>query len=485
MRYDYLIIGSGVSGLTSAAVLASEGYRVALIEKSSRIAPLLRGFSRRGVYFDTGFHYSGGLTKGGPFDTFLRYLGLADRLQTTSFDHEGFDVVRTSGRTDFAYPVGPERLRERLVQEFPAEAKAIDSYLAEVRQVCTALPYLDMETGFDGPGYFAGLNGASLRQVLDRLTGNAALKRLLCVHTLLYGVPPEEVPFTLHAAIVGPYYQSVHGLKGGGGSLVTAFEGRLAELGVDIFCGRGARDILFSDAGTLQGVRLEDGDVIEGTGCVATMHPTRLLGMVPEGVFRPVYHRRLARLEDTSSAFILYALCDGVPDFLRGRNLFLLDEEGCLQEQTIYLTAAEASAGGAGGFIAICADSPDATRQWGGSTTGRRADSYGEYKQSTAAKLLRRIESSCPELSGRVDVVETATPLTMRDYVHAPSGALYGVKHKVGQYNPMAQTRAKNLFLAGQATASPGVMGGMLSGFLACETIVGHDRLRNKVKACR
>jgi all-trans-retinol 13,14-reductase len=49
----------------------------------------------------------------------------------------------------------------------------------------------------------------------------------------------------------------------------------------------------------------------------------------------------------------------------------------------------------------------------------------------------------------------------------------------------MPQTRAENLLLAGQATAAPGVMGGMLSGFLACETIVGPERLRNKVKACR
>ena len=64
MSYDYLIIGAGASGLTSALILAQEGYRVALIERSPYLAPLLRGFSRRGVYFDTGFHYSGGLGRG-------------------------------------------------------------------------------------------------------------------------------------------------------------------------------------------------------------------------------------------------------------------------------------------------------------------------------------------------------------------------------------------------------------------------------------
>ncbi|WP_026842265.1 FAD-dependent oxidoreductase [Citrifermentans bremense] len=60
MRYDFAVIGAGVSGITSALILAKHGRSVALLEKAPRTAPLLRGFSRQGVQFDTGFHYTGG-----------------------------------------------------------------------------------------------------------------------------------------------------------------------------------------------------------------------------------------------------------------------------------------------------------------------------------------------------------------------------------------------------------------------------------------
>ena len=54
-----------------------------------------------------------------------------------------------------------------------------------------------------------------------------------------------------------------------------------------------------------------------------------------------------------------------------------------------------------------------------------------------------------------------------------------------GQYNPGSATRIRGLFLAGQAVTSPGILGAVLSGFLACGNILGHDRLRKELAACR
>ncbi len=81
MTYDYLVIGAGLSGLTASVILARHGYRVALVEKADKTAPLVRGFSRNGVFFDTGFHYTGGLDEHGMLDTFFKYLGVAPVLE--------------------------------------------------------------------------------------------------------------------------------------------------------------------------------------------------------------------------------------------------------------------------------------------------------------------------------------------------------------------------------------------------------------------
>ena len=39
--------------------------------------------------------------------------------------------------------------------------------------------------------------------------------------------------------------------------------------------------------------------------------------------------------------------------------------------------------------------------------------------------------------------------------------------------------------LAGQAVTSPGILGAVLSGFMACGNILGHERLIKELKACR
>ncbi len=124
MRYDFVVIGAGISGITSAITLAKNGYQVALLEKTERTAPLLRGFSRRGVHFDTGFHYTGGLGAGEPLDLFFRYLGLSDRIDSFPYDAEGFDHFRCE-RPGFEFKsraVTPGS-RRSLARRFPMSAE--------------------------------------------------------------------------------------------------------------------------------------------------------------------------------------------------------------------------------------------------------------------------------------------------------------------------------------------------------------------------
>lgn len=56
-----IIVGSGVAGMSLALLLAKQGEKVLLIEAKEQIAPLLNGFHRKGLFFDTGFHYAGGM----------------------------------------------------------------------------------------------------------------------------------------------------------------------------------------------------------------------------------------------------------------------------------------------------------------------------------------------------------------------------------------------------------------------------------------
>ena len=80
-KFDDIVVGSGVSGLTMALFLAMNGRKVLLLEKSPRIGGSLAVFSRDGVPFDTGFHFTGGLQKGGLLHDMLSALGLYGSIQ--------------------------------------------------------------------------------------------------------------------------------------------------------------------------------------------------------------------------------------------------------------------------------------------------------------------------------------------------------------------------------------------------------------------
>ena len=95
------------------------------------------------------------------------------------------------------------------------------------------------------------------------------------------------------------------------------------------------------------------------------------------------------------------------------------------------------------------------------------------------------VEQSIPGIAENIEHVDCATALTLRDFAHQPLGSMYGVKHRIGQYNPLPLTKAKNLFLAGQAVVAPGIMGAVISAFLVCGFIIGHKQLLKQIQNYR
>lgn len=495
MKRDFVVIGAGVSGMTAALVMARNGYRVTLLEKAAHTAPLLRGFSRGGVHFDTGFHYTGGMGRGEPLDRFLRYLGLSGRLKSFPFREGGFDVLRSRKEGfEFHFPTGYEAIRERLTEAFPREKGAVGEYLRRVKAALESVPYLNPGKTFDSDFTLGRILGPTLKDILDSLTDDPLLKAVLSMHCLLYGVSPEEVSFAQHACIAGNYYLSARGFEGGGRGLARGFDESLEDLGVEVRCGREVAALSVTSRGELSGARLADGTFLPCSGCIATVHPRLLLNMVPPDSFRPGYRKRIEGLEETVSAFMLYSVSDTPIPFLAGRNLFVFPSADSvyslgartMEESPLYITAAyRDGARVPRGLIGIIPTLPGHTTKWEGSAAGRRPEEYRSFKQGLVARMQRLVESGCPELDGATRPVEGATPLTLRDFSNTPIGGLYGAKHKAGQINPGSATRIKGLFLAGQAVTAPGILGAVLSGFLACGNILGHDRLMKELAACR
>lgn len=494
MAFDHLIIGSGISGLACAIILARQGARVAVVEQASGPAPLLRGFQRQGIHFDTGFHYTGSLGQGEVLDTYFRYLGIVDDLVPVAYSRQEFDVVRfQNSGFSFAFPQGLDRIKTRLHEAFPREHQAIDAYLRTVDAEFNRSAHLNLDIPFEAMGAFNPLHEQSVAAFMSALSTDARLRAVLSIHHLLYGVAPAQASMALHAQVCGSMYQSVHGLQGGGRALAAALTRRLAQLDVTLLCGRAATSIKVQ-AGECRGVELEDGESLAAPSCISSIHPRAVLGLVGQAAFRPATRRRIQAFENTTSGFMFSARLDQLPPVLEHGNVFLCPdyelETYCQPDRPVearpfFLAAARAADGTSRqGMIMLCPASIQEMQPWVESTAQSRPESYRAMKQELMHRVRAHVLAAIPEIGDPV-MLDCATPLTFRNWTGAPSGCLYGIKHKHGQIAPSALTKIKGLYLTGQALTGPGILGATISAFLTCGFILGPENLRTEMDKCR
>ncbi|MBU1230991.1 MAG: NAD(P)-binding protein [Proteobacteria bacterium] len=490
MRADVLVVGSGVAGMTASVLMAAAGRSVILVESHRSLAPTIRGFTRGGRHFDTGLHYLGGLGEGDPLRTYFTHLGLMPELKPVAYDPAGFDAVRFGDTgEEFFIPSGRAALDDALARRFPNERSAIAEYLDAVERVFDASPYLNFSLPYSLDASRHGEIG-SLAARLSKLTKDERLKTILTYPCLLYGVAPEEAPFTIHALVAGSYYRSVHSLEGGGTALVQAYRRRLGDLGVEFVCRAGVRRISITQEG-FAGVELNDGRKVQARTCVWAAHPAAMVDAAPAGSLREPYRQRVLGLQSTGSALMLFCESDSPLPELSGRNLLLWPGGGFaeklsgrvpMKENAVFLFAGQGGGEASRSVTIIASMDPTRFAPWVDTNTGARPTGYRQEKLRLMDALLMEAESRCPTLVGRLTPVDGATPLTLRDWCQAPNGAMYGAKHSTEQFNPQPLTRIRGLLLCGQSIVAPGVLGAMISAYLSCGFLLGHEVLHRQLQ---
>lgn len=487
LKFDTVVIGSGITGLTAALVLAQRGQRVAIVEKNRFAAPLLRRFKRGGVWCDPGFHYSGGFEPGGALSVIFRYLRMGESIRPVPMNADGFDVLRM-GEMEVSIPVGVGRVEEALLAAFPRSERAVRGYIEKVNAIMSLTPFLSFDLDYRDFSNNQHMIDESLDSFLDGLGAEKTLKELLGQYgQFLYGVPGNEVPFYIHALIMGSFYRSPQTLANGGDELVDAFLQRLAQEGVTLLYGSPAVGIEVDNNRTIKGVKLGNGEMLECGNCIGTMHPGLLADMLPGGAVRPAFLSRLRGLENTEAAFAMYLEVDDVPARLTDANFYRLRHPDALTHNSILAIMMAGSMGRGIRKKGLCVlkespNSPVSKELYG---TSRRAGEYLEYKEMETADTIERLLECYPEMRGKIRVADSATRYTYERYTGTPGGSMYGVKHSVNQIKLSSMTSIRGLYLAGQSILMPGVMGGAVSGVVTAANIIGLETVWNEVKQWR
>ncbi len=482
-RFDHIVAGSGISGLTCALLLALQNRRVLLLEKALRPGGSLARFHRKGIPFDTGFHFTGSLHPGGILSEMLWVLGLRDRIVPVFLpaDRANRFVFESEGRA-VDIPCGMGAVQASLQAEFPAEREAIAAYFQRVQAVCRQTSSLNLRTLSLAPEPVAE-DYVSLQSVLDSLTRNALLKGVLSGFCMCYGVKPAEISFASHSRICEGLYESVARVEGGGEAFVAAFEEQFRSLSVPLLCGRWIVECLDIRDDRVGRFRLNTGEEVAADSCVLTFHPRHILDLLPRSHCSPAFVERVLTFEESAGFFSVFGTVEdeesgGFPSpivslFASPDMNRLLDPDQDGDTALVIIPAWEGV--NHHRVCAIHAFEPCFLKQvarWRESQTGRRGPEYEAYKQARAQRIHERMVRFSSQYA-RMRVLETASILTFRDYLHSPGGGAYGVKQKVGQINVFGRLPLRNLYAAGQSAVLPGLVGAMLSAFMVTRAVVG------------
>jgi all-trans-retinol 13,14-reductase len=478
MKYDDIVIGGGVSGMTTAILLGQQGRKVALLEKSPRLALTIRGFSRGDVYFDTGFHYGGMLGEGEALTTLCEKLGILGHIEPRKHRQSSARMycMKSDFRFDSRTPLAG--LTEQLIETFPDDSEAIRVYMSGVKKRLDMINRDIFDVAIRPEPVFEQ-DHVSLEEYLREHFKSPLLQTLLSVYSVLYGSMPGETSLDFHSMIAGAYYDQSWQIADGGCAITQAFEEKLRESGVDIYANCAAGRINLGENKAVTGVSLENGDIVECGNCVFTAHPSQLERMLPDGSLRPVYLGRMKSLENSFSAVVVY--CSSVTARSLGTSVLVNElfpdiyKHGDDFADRLMFVCRSLSESHMGGISIICPCSFQEVRQWEASTAGNRPRAYYEWKKRAAEAIVERVKRCLGNEYSDLKILDAASPLTLRDYMNAPEGCLYGVKHRVTDVPFMPQTKIKGLYLSGQVVVSPGLLGAMLAGFMAAGAITGKD----------
>ncbi|GMA89479.1 hypothetical protein GCM10025869_00080 [Homoserinibacter gongjuensis] len=124
---DAIVVGGGISGLASAALLAADGHRVTLFEARDALGGRAGSWERDGFRFDTGPSW---FLMPEVFEHFYRLLGtsMAEQLELRTLD-PGYRAYFEGDATPFDLPAGSVPARAALMALDPASERDLARYL--------------------------------------------------------------------------------------------------------------------------------------------------------------------------------------------------------------------------------------------------------------------------------------------------------------------------------------------------------------------
>lgn len=469
-----IVIGAGIGGLTTAALLAHRGYRVRVVDQAIVPGGCASTFQRKGFTFDVGATQVAGLEPGGIHHRIFSELEID--LPTATPCDPACAVYLPQETEPICVWRDPQRWQTERQRQFPGSEpfwQLLSDLLRYSWRFQSRDPVLPPRSLWDFRQLVQAVRPDTLLtlphtfstvgQVLRwyGLGNDLRLKTFLDLQLKLYSQVDADATALLYAATALGVSQAPRGLSHLQGSM-QALSDRLVES-------------LERDGGQLSMRHTVERIVVENdracaveirnqkTGEVWTEAADHIVANVtvqnlvqlldqqaPQG-----YRRRVDKLPPASGAFVIYlgvkqaAIPENCPPHLQ----FLYDYEGPIAENnSLFVSVSHPGDGRApeGHATIIASSFTDPTIWWGESTSD-----YRQLKQAYTQEAIERLSGHFNLTPETIVHVEAATPRTFARYTGRDRGIVGGIGQRLVTFGPFGfanRTPIPRLWLVGDST---------------------------------
>ena len=477
MKYNIIIIGSGLGGLTAGAKLAKEGKKVLLVEQHIKPGGCATTFKRKNFVFEVGLHEMDGLDSRDMKTKIFRDLGVFNKvtfLKVPEFYHF------TNGKYAITIPHEPEEAIKILCTYFPEEEYGINIYFDQILNARQKAKES------------AGQKEKSLGEFLDSIISNEDLKLVLLGNLGYFHDDPYTISLNYYSVAQGSYYS-------GGGNFIKGGSQNLSNCLSDIIT-RNRGEVIFQHMVTE--ILTENN---KATGIVYkhkrdenalpvkayadkiianTAIPNVAEILLPEE-FGNNLKQEISNFEPGASLLTVYFGFKKPVKELGNKyySTFIYDESVKTQKDILKNNKSDFTERS---FTFIDYSQVDSLLAPKGKSVGViscidyvsdweniEKEEYKEKKEKVKQVFTERLNKLIPGIKEEIEYAEVATPLTINRYTLNPKGAVYGFAQTPERVGYDKIKSIENLHFASAWTKiGGGFSGAILSGYLCALDII-------------
>lgn len=494
MKYDCLIIGAGLSGLTAAALLAKRGLAVAVCEQASSPGGSCGVFKRQidgnPVFFDQGSSMFFGFGNEGINTHRLLFNFLEEPFyvlkhsKTLVMDHDGHRIEFTGYN---------ETLPEQLAVIFPRQRSNIESFYRDLHEIYNKAIHKNLKLPIAHIKQLSYIN-MSTEQLLKKHIDDSNLLDFfnkfiyIYCHSSLSETPAVIAASVLIGDICGGSWYPAGSTQFFPGILEKVIEENGGKMYYDSYVKR----INFNSSKPT-GILLSNDTAIPAKNIIYSGNIWDLYGkLIPKNLVRDKILRRVFSQECTYPCLVLYSLVEKsvIPNDCCSIEILASDpgvtDEGnikvfvpSLDDHTLCDEAHHIIIAIGPSFINWGIDIDFS--EFDGTPDERYANTYSDdyydiQKENEASRIISLLEKRFHGISEHLIYYEMASPFTIQRYTMKYSGATAGPKFKSKKYimrRPSIKTRWPGLYCCGEATTiGPGTSAVTCSGITAANAVL-------------